>query len=246
MSSLSFDTVLNTAIVKVNSKWQFALCLSAAGEKCDAPCAPWQFSCANGCCLDPGLECDGTAQCSDGSDEQKCEDCEQWLYKLHKTHTYVLCDVFLQEVLTWIVLCPIICLLVNKDFEILINMPVDEQKGDLHFYLFVPCRFVPYKPSLLHLFQLLTFSTYLFTVRCTQPPDTGTCRDSQTKWYYRPRIQECFRFNYGGCSGNDNRFDTQESCMRVCHGVTGGLFLMFTRYEFNIQMSFSLWQYDSA
>merc|ERR1711962_407806 len=44
------------------------------GEKCGAPCTEEQFTCANGCCLDPGLECDSTKQCSDGSDEQKCKD----------------------------------------------------------------------------------------------------------------------------------------------------------------------------
>ncbi|XP_031598228.2 kunitz-type protease inhibitor 1a isoform X1 [Oreochromis aureus] len=43
-------------------------------EKCGAPCNVTQFSCANGCCLDPALECDSTPQCSDGSDEQNCDD----------------------------------------------------------------------------------------------------------------------------------------------------------------------------
>ncbi|XP_067336119.1 kunitz-type protease inhibitor 1a isoform X2 [Channa argus] len=57
-------------------------------------------------------------------------------------------------------------------------------------------------------------------VRCTQTPDTGTCRDSFTKWYYSPRKQDCFRFNYGGCQGNENRFDSKESCMIFCRGVT--------------------------
>ncbi|XP_019940762.1 kunitz-type protease inhibitor 1a [Paralichthys olivaceus] len=118
------------------------------GEKCGDPCTTEQFTCASGCCLDPGLECDSIPQCSDSSDEQKCEDLD------------------------------------NK-FRILLQIPVDEQK-----------------------------------VRCTEPPHTGSCRDGLTKWYYNPLQKECFRFNYGGCQGNENRFDTEESCRKVCNGVT--------------------------
>ncbi|XP_069008093.1 kunitz-type protease inhibitor 1a [Embiotoca jacksoni] len=118
------------------------------GEKCGAPCTINQFTCDNGCCLDPGLECDSAPQCSDSSDELKCKDLD------------------------------------NK-FRILLQIPVDEQK-----------------------------------VRCTEIPDTGICRDSFTKWYYNPIQQDCLRFNYGGCPGNENRFDSKEYCMKVCRGVT--------------------------
>ncbi|XP_028294026.1 kunitz-type protease inhibitor 1a [Gouania willdenowi] len=118
------------------------------GEKCDTPCTTEQFTCENGCCLDPGLECDASPQCSDGSDELKCND-------------------------------------LTDKFRILLQIPLDEQK-----------------------------------VRCTEVPDTGDCRDSLTKWYYNPVQQDCLRFNYGGCRGNENRFDIKESCLKVCHGVT--------------------------
>lgn len=121
---------------------------TAQGEKCGVPCKPGQFTCTNGCCLDPGLECDSSPQCSDGSDELNCDDLD------------------------------------NK-FEILRQIPVDEQK-----------------------------------VRCTEVPDTGNCRDSFTKWYYNPVQQTCLRFNYGGCQGNENRFESKESCMKICRGVT--------------------------
>ncbi|KAK3538062.1 hypothetical protein QTP70_027413 [Hemibagrus guttatus] len=55
---------------------------------------------------------------------------------------------------------------------------------------------------------------------CTQPPLTGPCRDSNTMWYYNPYEQKCRRFNYGGCDGNNNQFDTEENCMAVCSKIT--------------------------
>ncbi|XP_076017619.1 kunitz-type protease inhibitor 1a isoform X2 [Genypterus blacodes] len=121
---------------------------AAKGETCGVTCTPEQFTCANGCCLDPGLECDKEKQCSDGSDEAKCED------------------------------------LTNK-FRILLEIQVNQQKE-----------------------------------RCTQPPETGSCRDSLTRWYYNPFQQACLRFNYGGCKGNENRFDSEDACMKTCRGVT--------------------------
>lgn len=78
-------------------------------------------------------------------------------------------------------------------------------------------------PSLTLLcFPTSSSSICLPAVRCTEPPHTGSCRESFTKWYYNPVHQECFRFNYGGCYGNENRFDSKESCKRTCKGVTGG------------------------
>ncbi|ROL45126.1 Kunitz-type protease inhibitor 1 [Anabarilius grahami] len=55
---------------------------------------------------------------------------------------------------------------------------------------------------------------------CTDPPVTGPCRASFTRWYYDPLNKKCHRFTYGGCDGNDNNFETTDNCMNNCSGVT--------------------------
>lgn len=40
---------------------------------CSATCNPSEFRCGDGCCVDGFLECDGTADCLDASDEANCQ-----------------------------------------------------------------------------------------------------------------------------------------------------------------------------
>ncbi|XP_062379698.1 kunitz-type protease inhibitor 1a [Sardina pilchardus] len=117
-------------------------------EMCGTPCDTDQFTCANGCCLHPGLECDGEKQCSDGSDENSCTELKDHLSRLLK-------------------------------------IKVNEGKA-----------------------------------RCTEPPVTGPCRASFTKWFYDPYSQSCSRFNFGGCGGNENQFEKEDICINTCQGVT--------------------------
>lgn len=136
-----------------------------AGEMCGQACQSDQFTCANGCCLHPGLECDGERQCSDGSDENSCTE-------------------------------------LNEHLQRLLGIKVDESKA-----------------------------------RCAEPPVTGPCRASFTKWFYDPFDQTCTRFNYGGCAGNDNMFETEELCMKACRGVTGNDVFIERRSDFEYQES---------
>ncbi|KAM4522425.1 kunitz-type protease inhibitor 1b [Odontesthes bonariensis] len=68
--------------------------------------------------------------------------------------------------------------------------------------------------------RLLSIDVDKRKARCTEPPRTGPCRASHTRWYYDPLDRKCNRFTYGGCDGNDNNFEEDQKCSETCKGVT--------------------------
>ncbi|XP_023174642.2 male accessory gland serine protease inhibitor [Drosophila hydei] len=44
----------------------------------------------------------------------------------------------------------------------------------------------------------------------------GTCRALQPMWSYRLDTNECVNFNYSGCHGNNNLFESQSLCEKTC------------------------------
>ena len=48
------------------------------------------------------------------------------------------------------------------------------------------------------------------------PSLTGPCRGSFKRWFYETSTKTCKEFVYGGCRGNDNRFNTKEECEGLC------------------------------
>lgn len=46
--------------------------------------------------------------------------------------------------------------------------------------------------------------------------DHGTCDKYKIYWYFNQIDRECVRFYYGGCDGNQNRFESRENCEMTC------------------------------
>ncbi|XP_006103718.1 WAP, Kazal, immunoglobulin, Kunitz and NTR domain-containing protein 1 [Myotis lucifugus] len=51
---------------------------------------------------------------------------------------------------------------------------------------------------------------------CVLPAVQGPCQGWEPRWAYSPLLQQCHPFVYGGCEGNSNNFESQESCEDAC------------------------------
>ncbi len=51
---------------------------------------------------------------------------------------------------------------------------------------------------------------------CEQPQVVGPCEAAIPRWFFNQETDQCERFLYGGCQGNDNNFLTLEQCKDSC------------------------------
>lgn len=51
---------------------------------------------------------------------------------------------------------------------------------------------------------------------CAFKADDGPCKALINMYFFNIRTQQCEEFIYGGCGGNQNRFDTLEECKEQC------------------------------
>ncbi|ETN86740.1 Kunitz/Bovine pancreatic trypsin inhibitor domain protein [Necator americanus] len=51
---------------------------------------------------------------------------------------------------------------------------------------------------------------------CNMKEDEGPCKSLQTRWRWDFNEGNCVKFNYGGCGGNKNNFETEEKCLERC------------------------------
>ncbi|XP_061398180.1 male accessory gland serine protease inhibitor-like [Musca vetustissima] len=73
----------------------------------------------------------------------------------------------------------------------------------------------------LAIFALISSSFALKDAICAQPHSKNgngvmACLGYMPSWSYNVETNECVEFIYGGCMGNDNRFDTKELCEKKC------------------------------
>lgn len=51
---------------------------------------------------------------------------------------------------------------------------------------------------------------------CHLAPDPGSCTAELVRFFYDPRSKRCRQFIYGGCLGNENRFESEIECIDAC------------------------------
>ncbi|KAK5621387.1 hypothetical protein CRENBAI_007610 [Crenichthys baileyi] len=59
-----------------------------------------------------------------------------------------------------------------------------------------------------------------YAEKCEAEYQTGPCRAAIKRWFYNKEKGICQNFIYGGCRGNKNNYNSEDSCMTTCTGVT--------------------------
>ncbi|VDO01400.1 unnamed protein product [Rodentolepis nana] len=63
---------------------------------------------------------------------------------------------------------------------------------------------------------LMSLITLGFSDPCSMPIEGGPCRGFFPSWGMDAANGECVQFIYGGCRGNENRFESKEACEETC------------------------------
>uniref|UniRef100_W5L4M6 Tissue factor pathway inhibitor n=1 Tax=Astyanax mexicanus TaxID=7994 RepID=W5L4M6_ASTMX len=51
---------------------------------------------------------------------------------------------------------------------------------------------------------------------CRFPSEVGPCRALLSRYFFNMTTMQCEQFYYGGCQGNENNFQSHQSCMEYC------------------------------
>uniref|UniRef100_A0A915KL08 BPTI/Kunitz inhibitor domain-containing protein n=1 Tax=Romanomermis culicivorax TaxID=13658 RepID=A0A915KL08_ROMCU len=65
-----------------------------------------------------------------------------------------------------------------------------------------------------HVYSILTALNYNNV--CKQPIERGFCKMYYRSYGYNTTTERCQQFAFGGCDGNENNFETERGCERVC------------------------------
>ncbi|OWF49718.1 Boophilin-H2 [Mizuhopecten yessoensis] len=56
---------------------------------------------------------------------------------------------------------------------------------------------------------------------CRQPMEKGPCEAYIYRYYYNHTLGSCVQFKYGGCDGNKNNFEDEDTCNKTCQFYKG-------------------------
>uniref|UniRef100_A0A182J8P5 Papilin n=1 Tax=Anopheles atroparvus TaxID=41427 RepID=A0A182J8P5_ANOAO len=79
---------------------------------------------------------------------------------------------------------------------------------------------------------------------CALPKDKGPCHNYTVKHFFDVEYGGCGRFWYGGCDGNNNRFDSPEECKNVCETPTGKDVCHLPKITGPCTGHYNMWYYD--
>ncbi|XP_061774396.1 LOW QUALITY PROTEIN: tissue factor pathway inhibitor a [Nerophis ophidion] len=57
---------------------------------------------------------------------------------------------------------------------------------------------------------------FIFNELCAFKAEPGPCRAAKDKYFFNVDTGQCELFEYGGCQGNANNFETLEACQETC------------------------------
>ncbi|XP_055695924.1 papilin isoform X3 [Lutzomyia longipalpis] len=80
---------------------------------------------------------------------------------------------------------------------------------------------------------------------CGLPRDAGSCKNFTVKSFFDAEYGGCSRFWYGGCEGNDNRFNSIEECKTVCEEPIGKEACSLPKSHGPCTGYLPMWYYDS-
>lgn len=66
----------------------------------------------------------------------------------------------------------------------------------------------------------------IFNELCALKDEQGPCKAIKDRWFFNVDNGRCELFEYGGCGGNANNFETLEDCEETC--VVSGMFEIST------------------
>ena len=72
---------------------------------------------------------------------------------------------------------------------------------------------------------------------CTLPAVVGLCEAKIPSYFYNFEARHCEYFEYGGCGGNANSFESERECRATCSGVYNSSSCNYG------QVIFSTWQF---
>lgn len=57
---------------------------------------------------------------------------------------------------------------------------------------------------------------FIFNELCAFKDESGPCKALIDRYFFNIDTNRCEIFEYGGCGGNDNNFETLEKCEEAC------------------------------